>query len=189
MYLPTWPPSAVFLDRDGVLIENVHSYVRTWEEVQIFDQAVEAFARLNELGVPMVVVTNQAGVGKGIMTLEHARTLNDRILAAIEARGKGKGKFLASYICHHVRDANCDCRKPRPGMLIQAAADHGLDLAHAVMVGDGVTDLQAAEAAGVHGVLVRTGRGVVQEGEMRAAGLERPVFEDLLTALNAGFGL
>ena len=182
----TWPPTAVFLDRDGVLIENVHTYVRSWDEVQVFDQAVEAVSRLSRLGVPVVVVTNQAGVGRGVLSLEHVTSLNDRILREIESRGGGR--FLASYLCPHHPDDGCDCRKPLPGMLLRAAREHGLDLSQAVMVGDGVTDLQAAEAAGVHGVLVRTGRGAAQELEMRAIGMDRPVFDDLLSALEAWFG-
>lgn len=183
----TWPPSAVFLDRDGVLIENVHTYVRSWDEVEIFDQAVEAFSRLTRLGVPMVVVTNQAGVGRGVLTLDYVTDLNRRILGEIERRGGGR--FLASYLCPHHPDDNCDCRKPLPGMLLRAAREHGLDLSRAVMAGDGVTDLQAAEAAGVHGVLVRTGRGAEQESIMRASGIDRPVFDDLLSAVERQFGL
>jgi D-glycero-D-manno-heptose 1,7-bisphosphate phosphatase len=180
----TWPPSVVFLDRDGVLIENVPTYVREWDEVKVFPKAVEACRILTELGIPLVVVTNQAGVGRKILSLEHVETMNARILSEIE---KGGGRFTAAYICPHHPDDGCDCRKPLPGMLLRAAAEHSLDLTNAAMVGDGVTDLLAASAAGVYGVLVRTGRGAEQEMEMRQAGLDRPVFDDLGEAVTRHF--
>jgi D-glycero-D-manno-heptose 1,7-bisphosphate phosphatase len=180
-----WPPSVVFLDRDGVLIENVPSYVRTWEQVEIFPRAVEAVALLAREGVPMVVVTNQSSVGRGILSLDHVAGLNRRILEEIERLAGAK--FLAAYLCPHAPDEGCECRKPKPGMLLKAAAEHGLDLSRAVLVGDGLTDIHAAASAGVCGVLVRTGRGLKEEQKMHASRLNRPVFADLLAAVQSRF--
>jgi D-glycero-D-manno-heptose 1,7-bisphosphate phosphatase len=184
--MSTYPPSVVFLDRDGVLIENVPTYVRSWEDVQIFDRSVEAVSRLTKLGVPIIVVTNQAGVGKGILSLQLVTSLNQRILSRIEEMGGGK--FLSAAICTHHPDDDCDCRKPKPGMLLSEAKAYDLDLSNAVLVGDGLTDIQAAAAAGVRGVLVRTGRGEAQEKELASSKIVCPVFDDLLSAVEGRFG-
>lgn len=180
------PPTAYFLDRDGVLIENVHTYVRRWEEVEVFDQAVEACRLITERGVPIFVVTNQAGVGRGILGLEEVEALNRRILGVFEAQG---ARFTGAYLCPHHPDDGCDCRKPLPGMLLRGAREHGVDLSGAVMVGDAETDLQAGEAAGCTGILVRTGRGAAQETTMLQKGQEGfLVYDDLLSAVRATLG-
>jgi len=170
----------VFLDRDGVLIENRQEYVRCWADVAIFPQAVEACHLLSEAGFAIVVVTNQAVVGRGILTYETVRDLNERIIDAFRSAG---ANILASYICHHHPDEQCDCRKPRPGMLLQAAREHDIDLTKAFLVGDALTDIQAAEAGGVKGILVRTGRGISQEPLVtHTYGSRFVVCDDLLAA-------
>ncbi len=175
-------PSVVFLDRDGVLIENVPTYIREWGEVQLFEQAAQACSILSKRGIPLIVVTNQSGIGRGILTHETAERLNRQILAEIEFIG---AKFLDSYMCPHSPDDGCDCRKPRPGMLVRASRDHNLDLPRAIFVGDSATDLEAAEAAGVTGVLVRTGRGREQEQVLVSQGKKPIVFRDLLAVVAA----
>jgi len=160
--------AAVFLDRDGVL--NVYlpgAYVRTPDELTLLPDAVDSVARLNALGVPVVLVSNQQGVAKGLMS--------DADLASVDAAlrerlAAGGGRLDAAYYCPHRASAGCECRKPLPGMLLRAAAEHGLDLSHSVFIGDTATDAQAARAAGVGAfVLVLTGKLTDrQDGEDRA---------------------
>lgn len=151
---------ALFLDRDGVFIENCANYVRSWEDVQFFPQALEALARIREIPYKIIVVTNQSAVGRGIISLETAVALNERILEVVR---DGNGRIDASYLCPAKPGNNAPCRKPRPGMLLQAAEEHNLDLRQSYMIGDALTDIQAGQAAGVkEAVLLLTGRGTDQ---------------------------
>lgn len=150
----------IFLDRDGVIVENKDEYVRSWDDVQFIPGALAALAHLNGHGYKVVIVTNQAGVGRGILTLAQAQALNQQIVQAIEAAG---GKVDAAYLCPHAPDELCSCRKPKPGMLLQAAEELAIDLGRSWMIGDAWTDLQAGVAAGAMAIgLVRTGRGAHQ---------------------------
>ncbi|MCA9916323.1 MAG: HAD family hydrolase [Anaerolineales bacterium] len=151
---------ALFLDRDGVFIENRANYVRSWEDVEFFPQALAALARIREIPYKIIVVTNQSAVGRGILSLETAVSLNDRILAVVR---EGNGRIDASYLCPAKPGTNDPCRKPRPGMLLQAAQEHNLDLSQSYMIGDALTDIQAGQAAGVkQAILLLTGRGAAQ---------------------------
>lgn len=158
------PKPAVFLDRDGVLnreIDGVHGP----DALELIDGAGEAVRRLNRAGVPAICVTNQPDVAKGFMTLADLHA----VLAALDTRLAEHGAYLDDlYYCPHhpergfpgeVADLkiDCDCRKPRPGMLFTAARRHNLDLAGSWMIGDRYADVAAAHAAGARAVLVRTG--------------------------------
>jgi D-glycero-D-manno-heptose 1,7-bisphosphate phosphatase len=170
---------AVFLDRDGVINENLDgSYVQAWEAFRFLPGAIEAIAALTRAGFPIVVVTNQAGIGKGLMAEETVMDLHRRMLAAIEAGG---GSVDAVLYCPHRVEDGCACRKPQPGLFRRAAAQLGLDLARSVFVGDAVSDVQAALAAGCRPILVRTGRGRAAQAQLAgAAGYEGvAVVEDL----------
>jgi D-glycero-D-manno-heptose 1,7-bisphosphate phosphatase len=153
--------SAVFIDRDGVIVENRDDYVRSWSEVRFIPGALEALEKLGQSTYAVVLVTNQSAVGRGLISLEEAQEINRRVVAQIRAHG---GRMDAVYMCPHRPDEGCSCRKPAPGMLMQAARERDLDLASSTMIGDALSDLAAARAAGVRGVLVLTGRGSEQAG-------------------------
>jgi histidinol-phosphate phosphatase family protein len=150
---------AIFLDRDGVIIENCDHYVRSWTDVSFIPAAIKALRWIAPLDVAVIVATNQAGVGKGIITLKLASEINQRIVSEVRAHN---GRIDAAYLCPHRPEDNCDCRKPKPGMLVRASREWGIDLARSIMIGDAITDMQAAQAAGVRGILVKTGRGEVE---------------------------
>lgn len=175
---------ALFLDRDGVIIENRSNYVRSWADVEIYPQAVQALAAFSEQPYAIVIVTNQSVVGRGFVPLAEIEAINNRLIEVI--RGAG-GRVDAAFICPHAPDDHCDCRKPKPGMLLQAAEALGLDLGHSVMIGDALSDVAAGRAAGVaQSILLRTGRGKEQE---RLPGAEEmrpfPVFDTLAAALSS----
>jgi D-glycero-D-manno-heptose 1,7-bisphosphate phosphatase len=154
----------VFLDRDGVLIENRSDYVRDWSHVTVLPMTVEALAGLHEKGFKIVVVTNQSGVGRGLISLETAQEINDRLVQTLRERG---GWIDAVYMCPHQPQDRCQCRKPQPGLLLQAAQELSLDLSASWMVGDAWSDLLAGQWAGVQGtIMVRTGRG---SGQLKEA--------------------
>lgn len=175
---------ALFLDRDGVIIENRPNYVRTWDDVQWLDSAVRALARIHALPHAIVLVTNQSGVGRGLIPRATADEINRRVVAHITACG---GRVDAVYMCPHAPVDLCDCRKPQPGMLLQAAADLDLDLSQSIMIGDALTDIAAGRNAGVrHTALLETGRGATQH-RLPAAAAYQPltVYPDLEAALQS----
>ncbi len=156
---------AVFLDRDGVLMADTN-YVGHVERVAIIDNAPAALRRLQDAGYRLFVVTNQSGVGRGYFTrqaVEEIHALLDRQFAAAGA------KIDRYYVCPHHPEDNCDCRKPKPKSLLNAAAEYGLDLAQCFMVGDRASDIQCGQNAGTQTVLVLTGAGqeTLAKGEIK----------------------
>jgi D-glycero-D-manno-heptose 1,7-bisphosphate phosphatase len=151
---------AVFLDRDGVIIENRENYVRSWEDVSFLPQALQALALASLTQFKIVIVTNQSAVGRGIISIDQALDINHKVVLEIERYG---GRIDGVFMCPHAPQAGCDCRKPKPGLLFQAAEALLLDLKKSIMVGDALTDLAAGQAAGIPTrVLVLTGRGASQ---------------------------
>jgi len=170
------PNRAIFLDRDGVINENRDDYVKAWEEVCFLPGVFEALARLAATPFRIVITTNQSPIGRGILTRAQVETINRRLVTEIEARG---GRVDRVYYCPHRPDEGCDCRKPRPGLLLRAAQELELDLGRSYLVGDAVSDVEAALAAGVQPVMVRTGRGAAQERLLRDKWPQVPVVADL----------
>ncbi len=142
---------AVFLDRDGVLNRYLPGdYVKTPDELELLPGAGAAVARLNALGYPVYVISNQQGVAKGLMTNTDLDAVDAKLHAGVTVFG---GNIGQSYYCTDHKDQNSTHRKPEPGMILQAAREYDLDLSRSVFVGDTETDAQAARAAGV-GVFV-----------------------------------
>jgi D-glycero-D-manno-heptose 1,7-bisphosphate phosphatase len=148
--------STIFIDRDGVINENRADYVKSWDEFHFLPGSREAIAALTKAGHRIIVCTNQAGVAQGLISLETMEDIHRRMLAAVEEVG---GLIDKVYACTHSKTADCDCRKPRPGMLLRASRELDLDMSDAVFIGDSITDVQAGSAAGVRTMLVLTGLG------------------------------
>ena len=173
---------AVFLDRDGVLNQNRADYVRTWEQVEFLPGVFAAMQRLAGSPFVVVVVTNQSAVGRGLMTAQGLAAINQGIVRQVQQAG---GRIDAVYACPHTPEDGCDCRKPRPGLLLRAAQDLAIDLAQSFLVGDAISDMEAALAVGCRPIMVRTGRGVKQALGLSADGLRHvPVVADLREALD-----
>ena len=152
---------AVFLDRDGVLIEDVH-YLASSSQIEILPGVPESLRRLHDAGWALVVVTNQSAVARGLVTEEGLREIHLILEAQLRTRG---ASLDAIYYCpHHPEGAVaafrvvCDCRKPEAGLLLRAAADLGIDLAASVMVGDAASDVEAGRRAGCRTVLLWAAR-------------------------------
>lgn len=173
---------AIFLDRDGVIIENRPNYVRSWEEVDIFPQALAALARIRPSPYKIVIVSNQAGIGRGLIPPQIVEDVNRRLVAAIEEAG---GRVDGVFVCPHRPEDGCACRKPLPGLLYQAAQALSLDLSQSILIGDNLSDIQAGLAGGVRQVaLVRTGLGNQQiQSPMLATLPPFPVYATLADAL------
>jgi D-glycero-D-manno-heptose 1,7-bisphosphate phosphatase len=149
--------STIFLDRDGVINENRADYVKSWGEFRFLPGSREAIAKLTRAGHRIVVCSNQAGVAKGVIPVEAVEDIHARMVAEIQAAG---GAIEKVYYCPHSKEAQCDCRKPRPGQLLRASRELGLDMSDAVFVGDNITDIQAGKEAGIYTILVLTGLGM-----------------------------
>jgi len=176
---------AVFLDRDGTIIEE-SGYLDRLERLIFFPYSVDAIRTLNDGGFTIVVVTNQAGIARGIVDEEFVgeahRTIADRMQA-------GGARIDAFYYCPHYPEGTvaryrtrCDCRKPGAEMLRRAAADHDLDLSRSFIVGDRWHDLASGHAVGVRGVLVRTGLGRQDEATPDKLPSGAVVVDDLAAA-------
>jgi len=146
----------VLLDRDGVINEDRARSVRSAGELTMLPGAPEAIALLNARGYRVIVVTNQACVGRGELEPDALDAIHSKMNGAIERAG---GRIEAVYVCPHTDDDGCKCRKPRPGLLDQAQRDFDFDPALTWSVGDAARDLHAARAAGCRPALVRTGKG------------------------------
>ena len=176
---------AVFLDRDGTLLEEA-GYLDRIERLVFFPFAVDAVRLLNRAGLAVVIVTNQSGVGRGMYEESFVLQAHDVISARMQEGGARVDGF---YYCPHHPEAEieryrqaCDCRKPAPGMLRRAAADLGLDLSRSFTVGDKWTDVQVGQAAGATGILVRTGYGRSSEAAPRPGVRPSAVVDDVIAA-------
>jgi D-glycero-D-manno-heptose 1,7-bisphosphate phosphatase len=151
---------AIFLDRDGVIVENRVDYILSWKDIEIFPQALHALSRIETSQYKIIIITNQSAIGRGVLTQAAADEINERLLAEIRAAG---GRVDGIFLCPHSPADHCSCRKPLPGLILQAAEKLTVDLSKSIMIGDAITDLRAGIAAGIKTLaIVKTGRGAAQ---------------------------
>ena len=146
----------VILDRDGVINEDAPDHIKSPEEWVPVPGSLEAIALLSARGFDIYVATNQSGIARGFLSLDDLSAIHEKLIAAVQKAG---GAIRDIRFCPHHPDDDCICRKPRPGLLLDLARDHGLDLKQGDFVGDSPRDLEAAKAAPCRGVLVLTGNG------------------------------
>ena len=145
----------VILGRDGILNIYREDHVKSPDEWEPIPNALEAVARLNHAGWHTVVATNQSGIGRGMIDMASVNTVHQRMMQRLAEAG---GRLDAVFFCPHTPEDDCDCRKPKPGLMKQIAQRYGIELRTVPMVADTLRDLQAAHAAGCEPHLVRTGR-------------------------------
>lgn len=144
----------IVLDRDGVINYDSHNYVRSPEEWLPIESSLKAIALLHQAGYTIVVVTNQSGLARGYYDELTLTKIHEKMRAAVHAAG---GKISQVYHCPHLPTDDCACRKPRPGMLQQVAADYQVDLNNRIMIGDKLSDIQAAQAMAMKPIYVCSG--------------------------------
>ena len=167
----------VFLDRDGVINMGKKSiFVNDVDDFVFIPRAIEAIALFTENDFRVIIVTNQGGIGAGYTTLSKVNAIHDHMKTEVAL---GDGHIDGIYLCEHAPDAGCDCRKPKPGMLIRASKEHNIDTDNAFMVGDYTTDIQAAHAYGIESCLVRTGRGLSCYRKVMNKFPQTMIFDDL----------
>ncbi|MCH8290786.1 D-glycero-beta-D-manno-heptose 1,7-bisphosphate 7-phosphatase [Candidatus Poribacteria bacterium] len=149
--------NAIFLDRDGVINRNLdNDYVKSWDEFEFIPNSLEAIKCLTDAGYPLIVITNQACINKGLVLPQTLDWIHQEMLSEIEHAG---GYIQAIYHCPHRDEDQCDCRKPKPGMLIQASHEHHIDLPNSYLIGDSMRDIEAGKRIGCRTFLVLTGNG------------------------------
>lgn len=145
---------AVFLDRDGtVIVDPPDERVDTLEKIELFPDSLEALKLLSALDYGVTLITNQAGIAEGRINEAEFTVINNRVIELLEESGV---KIIKTYMCPHVAADNCECRKPKPTMILEAARDHDVDLASSWMVGDHNSDVLAGQSAGTKTILVQT---------------------------------
>jgi len=172
--------AGVFLDRDGTIIEDT-GFVRDPDAVRLVPGAAEAIRQLNQAGHPVIIVTNQSGIARGLLTEADYDAVAARLETLLTAAG---ARVDATYFCPHYPAISgpCDCRKPGPQHYLAAAERFGLDLSQSVWIGDRLTDLVAAQSFGGRGILVETGEGADSAHEAAARGFV--VVGDLAAAVD-----
>ena len=146
----------VVLDRDGTINQDSDQYIKSPAEWKPLKGSLEAIALLTQNGYRVVVATNQSGIARGLFDMTTLNSIHDTMHKAVALAG---GRIDAVFFCPHAADANCECRKPNPGMLQEIGRRMNVTLTGVPMVGDGLRDLQAAAAVGGQPVLVLTGKG------------------------------
>lgn len=171
----------VFLDRDGVLNEDRgYQYVRSWDDFEFIPGVKETLARLNEMGVSIVIFTNQSCIAKGIVSFEDVERIHQQMVNEIEQAG---GRISAIQICPHRDEDQCDCRKPKPGLLQQAAKKLDIRLEETFVVGDSLRDIEAGHNAGAFTVLVQSGKGKKELAKAAERGIQPDAVLETLSEL------
>jgi D-glycero-D-manno-heptose 1,7-bisphosphate phosphatase len=171
----------IVLDRDGVINHDSDQFIKSPDEWRPIPGSLEAIARLNHAGYRVIVATNQSGVGRGLFDMGTLNAIHEKMHRALAQVG---GRIDAVFFCPHTADAACECRKPKPGLLREAGHRFNVDMSGVPVVGDGLRDLQAAEAVGAQPMLVLTGKGerTLREG---AFPKNTVIFPDLPFAVSA----
>jgi D-glycero-D-manno-heptose 1,7-bisphosphate phosphatase len=146
----------IILDRDGVINQDSDLYIKSPEEWIPLPGSLEAIARLNQWGYRIVVCTNQSGIGRGLFGMDVLNAIHDKMIKAAAHAG---GTIDAIFFCPHTNADDCDCRKPKAGMLREVATRYNVALTGVPVIGDSLRDLQSARAVGAQPMLVLTGKG------------------------------
>lgn len=170
---------AIFLDRDGVLCENRPTYVKSWEEFRWIPGAREALRILARLDVPVVIVTNQSAINRGLTTAARVDEMHRRMTRTVR---RWNGRLDAIYVCPHRPDEGCSCRKPGVLLFHQAAGELRVDLPGSYLIGDGMADVEAGLELKLRVVLVRTGLGEQTLARLDGASQRVHTVSDVLEA-------
>jgi len=178
--MPLHHPKVILLDRDGVINKDSPDFVKTKDEWQALPGSLEGIAELYKAGFILGIATNQSAVARGLITIDTLWGIHQKMLYEIQLAG---GYVVKIFFCLHGPNDNCGCRKPKPGLLIQAAEQFACGFGNMIFIGDSKRDIEAARAVGARPVLVRTGNGRDTEKALQDASLE--VHDDLRAAATA----
>lgn len=172
----------VILDRDGTINVDADQGIRSADAWEPIPGSLQAIARLNQAGYRVAVATNQSGIAKGWFDLDTLNAMHRKLHDLLDRIG---GHVDAIAFCPHQEADDCDCRKPKPGLLLQAAERFCVEPADTIVIGDSLRDLEAARAMGARALLVRTGKGAATEQQLGDGAADINVYDDLAHAVSA----
>ena len=172
---------AMILDRDGVINHESAQFIKSAEEWHPISGSLDAIASFCEAGFSVVLISNQSGLARGLLSESNLEAIHAKLAAELRARGAA---LTGIYLCPHGPDEGCTCRKPKPGLFLRAAAELGFRLDETWAIGDSLRDIEAANAAGAKAVLVRTGNGNETERLLEGRS-DVVVYDDLAAAARA----
>ena len=169
----------IILDRDGVINRDSDAYIKSVNEWQPLPGSIEAIAAMTAAGFTIAVATNQSGLARGLFDQATLDAMHHKMHELVDAAG---GRISKIVVCPHGPDDDCDCRKPKPGLLVQLAQHFNTELDGVPVIGDALRDLQAAVAVNARPILVRTGKGGYTEAELPDALADVEIYDDLAGA-------
>ena len=173
----------IVLDRDGVINHDSDDYIKSPDEWEPIDGSLEAIARLNHDGYIVAVASNQSGLARGHFGIESLTAMHNKMEEMLAKLG---GRVDAIFYCPHGPSDGCDCRKPKPGLLLQIGQRFNVPLKEVVFIGDSVSDIDTAINANAKAILVRTGKGIKAEKILQVENKTSvPVYDDLASAVTA----
>ena len=159
----------VFLDRDGTINQDSADYIKNWSEFIFLTRSIEAIRELTAAGFTIMVITNQSAIPRKLISPAELEHIHTKLKAAVRSAG---GNISDIFFCPHMPEDGCNCRKPRPGLILQAQKKYQIELASSVMVGDSAKDIECAHNAGCgHSILVKTGNYQEAAARLAAANL------------------
>jgi D-glycero-D-manno-heptose 1,7-bisphosphate phosphatase len=150
---------AIFLDRDGVINLEKKDYVKSIKEFQIMENVPKAIIELKKKGFLVIIITNQSAINRGLLTIKILNEIHNHLQEILKDNNTSIDDF---YFCPHRPDEKCKCRKPNPGMLLKAVQEHNIDMSQSFMIGDSLTDIQAAQKAGCEGILLNQNQTLLE---------------------------
>lgn len=151
----------LFVDRDGVINKDSTAYIKSWSEFEFLPRSLEAIRHLTANGIDLILITNQSVINRKFVSKNGLEDMHTRMKEVIKQHG---GKIKDIFYCPHIPEDQCDCRKPKPGLILQAQKKHQIDVNKTILIGDSAKDIECARNAGCGGsILVRTGNGKAAE--------------------------
>jgi len=169
----------IVLDRDGVINEDSPAYIKSPDEWHAIPGSLDAIAKLKQMGYKIAIATNQSGIARGYYTIDILHAIHKKMLAEIEKAG---GEIDEIFFCPHVTEDNCDCRKPKPGLLLQAAKQFHIETSEMLFIGDSMRDILAAKNCGAKAIFVNTSNKPNDMLVAKHAGV--PIYANLAEAVD-----
>ncbi|MCL5261141.1 MAG: D-glycero-beta-D-manno-heptose 1,7-bisphosphate 7-phosphatase [Gammaproteobacteria bacterium] len=170
----------IVLDRDGVINKDSDAFIKSPDEWVPIPGSIEAIAKLTHAGYKIVIATNQSGIARGLLTAKDLENIHEKMQKAIKSQG---GEIYGIFICPHGPNDNCECRKPKPGLLFEISKKFNILPKDMLVIGDSLRDLLAAKSCGACAILVKTGKGELTFKNQDIG--DTPVFNDLAAAADA----
>jgi D-glycero-D-manno-heptose 1,7-bisphosphate phosphatase len=159
----------VFIDRDGVINKDSPAYIKSWSEFEFLPRSLDAIQILASNGFNVIVITNQSAIRRNYLSKDDLEAIHSKMKVIVKQHG---GDIKDIFYCPHIPEDQCDCRKPKPGLIDQAQRKYNIDISKTIMIGDSAKDIECAKNAGCgRSILVQTGNGIMAEKSLSEKGM------------------